>query len=161
LRGYEDEFGLLAELAIALVGFAGVAAAFAGRERAFRATERVRLVTLFLNSGLVLSGCAGVHILLLAELAPEIVFRTVSLYLAVLVPVASLPFLFQAYRFARDPDSTSEPWALYLTSAQVLIVLTLLSVNVLLATPHFLAGAFWLEILHGLWMFWRLLTRPN
>ncbi|MGH0029313.1 MAG: hypothetical protein ACQGVC_05955 [Myxococcota bacterium] len=51
---HEEPFALLAELAIALAGFAGVAAAFAGKERAYGPSERLRLFSLFLDSGTIL-----------------------------------------------------------------------------------------------------------
>jgi len=46
-----DIFSLLAELALGLGGFTGVAAAFGGPERAYTAAERMRLLSIFLSAG--------------------------------------------------------------------------------------------------------------
>lgn len=76
---HPDSFSLLAELAMALAGFSGVAAAFSGRDRSYQSTEFIRLVSLFLTSGVVFAGSGAVYVLLLAEVAPPLVFRFVSL----------------------------------------------------------------------------------
>lgn len=156
-----DAFGLLAELAIALAGFSGVAAAFTGRERTYRPTERIRLLAVLLTSGVVFGGSGGVHTLLLAGVSPTSTFRFVSLAAAVFFAFVSLPGVGRAYRARRDPDSTSESWALHLAAAQAVLTLGLLAGNVPLGTPYLLAGAFWLQLVYGLWMFARLLLRSN
>jgi branched-subunit amino acid ABC-type transport system permease component len=57
LINISDAVELYAELSLALAGFAGVVTAFAGRERAFRPSERMRLVGIVVLSASVLGGC--------------------------------------------------------------------------------------------------------
>jgi hypothetical protein len=66
---YSDKFDLLAELAIAVAGFAGVASAFGGRERSFGPAELIRLKALFQFSALVLTGCFSLAALASAGIA--------------------------------------------------------------------------------------------
>ena len=161
LAEYAESFGLLAELAIAVAGFAGVSAAFAGRDRSFQAFERTRLLALFINSGAILSGCGVVHTLLLTGAAPETAFRLASLATVLVLIGLSVPQMFRVYRAARNPDSTAERWAINLTVGYLLLSFLLLLANAMLGTSYLLVGTLWLLLVYGLWMFWRLLTRAN
>jgi len=161
LSGSEELFGLIAELAIALAGFAGVAAAFAGRERTFEPTERIRLLALFLNSGTILSGCGGVFILTLAGASADLTFRVVGLATGFLFGTPGVVWSARAYQAARDPGSTSETWALHLNSIYVFIVIACCAGTALIGSAYLLATAFWIQLVYSLWMFWRLLTRKN
>lgn len=161
MSGSEELFGLIAELAIALAGFAGVAAAFGGRERTFKPTERIRLLALFLNSGTILSGCGGVFILTLAGAGSDLTFRVVGLAVGFLFGVPGVVWSLRAYQSSRDPDSTSEPWALHLNSIYVFVFIAFCAGTALIGSAYLLATAFWIQLVYGLWMFWRLLTRRN
>lgn len=57
-----DTFHLLAEIAIAIAGFAGVASVFGGRERQYREAELLRIRGLFEVSALVLLGSFGISV---------------------------------------------------------------------------------------------------
>jgi hypothetical protein len=73
---------------------------------------------------------------------------------AVLVPTA--------WRHIKDPDSTTEVWVLCVVSAYSLALLLLFgTVAAQAVTPDLLVVAFSFQPLFGLWMFVRLLTRPN
>lgn len=56
-----DVLSLYAELALALAGFAGVTSAFAGRDRAFKPTERSRVEAVLMNSAAALAGCLAFY----------------------------------------------------------------------------------------------------
>ncbi len=136
-------------------------AAFAGRERSFRPTERVRVVSIFLSSGIVLGGCGALHTLAIAGVDPTVTFRLVSIGAAAFVAFTNIPLIALSFRVARDPDSTSEPWALNLSATHTAAVLTLLVANGFVGGAALLSATFWLQLLHGLWMFTRVLTRAN
>ena len=161
MEGHADLFGLLAELAIAVAGFAGVSAAFAGRDRSYRPFERTRLLALFINSGAILSGCGVVHTLLLAGTAPNTAFRLASLATALVLIGPSVPSMLGIYRAAQEPDSRAERWAINMTIGYLVLSFVLLGVNVWMGTAYLLVGTLWLLLAYGLWMFWRLLTRAN
>ena len=158
---YRNTFALLAELAVGLAGFGGVAAAFGGRERSFQATELIRLRAVFFGGGVVLSGALCVETLLaiqpLATLAIPIA-GTVSL-LAQLVTSATN--LRSAYRRASDPGSSSERWALHLSSVYSLTAVVLYVVCIVTGEPWAFIGASTIQLVFSLWMFTRILTRPN
>jgi len=162
MQSLSDAFSLYAELAIALAGFTGVAAAFAGRERAFRPTELTRLHGILGNSAGVLAGCLAFYStrgLQLSEQASQSAVALASLLVAIVLLAVVIP---NAWQHQRDPDSTAETWAL----AMVTTTMAALAVEyVLAATPWVSAGlivvAFSVQLLLGLWLFVRLLTRPN
>ena len=158
---HPDSFSLLAELAMALAGFSGVAAAFSGRDRSYQSTEFIRLVSLFLTSGVVFAGSGAVYVLLLADIAPALVFRFVSLAVMLAYGGVAIPWTIKAYRAAGEANSTSENWALHLTLLHTFLIVALTGSNVILGQPYILLGAFWLLLAFGLWMFSRLLTRAN
>ncbi|MFK7899040.1 MAG: hypothetical protein AB8G23_24635 [Myxococcota bacterium] len=158
---YSETFALLAELALALAGFGGVAAAFGGRERAFRATEIIRIRAVFFSSGIVLVGSLAIQTLLAVDqLAAHAIRIAAFLSLAVHATwfATSLP---AAYRSANAPDSTSELWALNLSSAYAISGLILYGWCAWSGQAWPLLGASSIHLLFGLWMFTRILTRPN
>ena len=148
MTSFQDAVELYAELSLALAGFAGVASAFAGRERSFRPIERMRLVGVVALSASVLGGC-------LAFLAASIALlpSDQAETLAGLASLALLSPLFwvipRLWVRAREPDSNVDSWSLYLV--------TLLGFG----AGWQLAFSFGLQLLQGLWLFFLLLTRQN
>jgi hypothetical protein len=62
----------------------------------------------------------------------------------------------------KDPDSTTEVWVLFAVSTYGLSLLVLFgTVALQKGDPDLLVVGFSLQLLFGLWMFVRLLTRPN
>ena len=162
MHGVPDIYSLLAELAIALAGFSGVSSAFAGRERLFRPMERTRLQAVLLCSSSVLAGCLALYSatslgFAVAEAA------SVSAAVGILLTLPILAFLVPVgFRHMKDPDSTTEVWVLFAVSTYGLILLALFGTIVLQkGDPDLLVVGFSLQLLFGLWMFVRLLTRPN
>lgn len=157
-----ESFALLAELALGLAGFGGVAAAFGGRERSFRPTELIRLQGLFVDSSFILVGCGLVGGLGATSMTPATLYFTASAVVTLLVAGVSLPLLVRSFRYARDPESTSEPWAVFVSLASMAGSSALLVGNMILGAVAWpLVVSFWIFLIHGLWMFYRVLTRPN
>lgn len=157
-----ETFTLIAELAIAIAGFGGVAAAFGGRDRVFKPTERLRLLGIFTSAGTVFFGCLLWLVAFEAELAPTTIHRLVSVAMAVCVATLLASRLPVTFRHARDPDSTSGAWVLVVTSLYTVVLICAYVANALwFAASWMLAAAFGLQLLNSLWMFYRLLTRPN
>lgn len=156
-----EVFSLLAELALALAGFSGVAAAFSGRDRSYRPTEYIRLISLFHTSGTVFVCSGFVYVFLLAEFSPSQTFRTASLLVTVIFASVGIPFTIKAYRAAQAPDSSSEAWALHLNSFWICLVLGLTGINIVFGQLYLLLASLWLIMTYGIWMFFRFLTRAN
>ena len=158
----EDIFPLYAELSLGLAGFAGVVSAFAGRDRVFRPTERVRFLTVVAASGCVLLGCFAVFGSLAwgASLSAAYQIAGVSCLAISAVFVAStFP---PAWRGARDPDSTTEQWSLFVSAGAYLAIFILYGGAIFSSVGFFsLVVGFSIQLLHGLWMFVLLLTRAN
>lgn len=157
-----DLLGLYAELSLGLSGFAGVASAFAGRSRDFRPIERTRVLGVLLNSGGVLAGCL---VFLAADASgfegsiPLRLAAAASLAVTLFVPINVLP---PAWRHMGDPDSTTELWVLLVATSGIATNLGLYAATIGFDLgPAFLLTAFTLQMLLGLWMFARLLTREN
>ena len=156
-----QSFELIAELALALVGFAGVAAAFGGAAREFRPTERERYVGLFFYAGVSLAGSLTVVVCSSAGLAESEVFRVASI-VSLAGVLGVLPRHRLAYLAARTPDSSSERWALYLTTASIIALLLVYAGNALvLASPWPLSAGYSMQLLLGVWLFFRILFRAN
>lgn len=157
-----DLFALYSELAVAIAGFAGVASAFAGRDRRFRPTELVRLHGVLLNSSTVLAGCLAFYCASAMDLGSDAITRAagaVSLVFSLPLPLVLVP---RGWRYSRDPDSTTEPWVLYVIVVYGATIFGLYAGATLLADAAvLLVIGFSLQLLFGLWMFARLLTRPN
>ncbi len=161
MTSFQEAVELYAELSLALAGFAGVASAFAGRERTFRPSERLRLVGVVTLSASVLGGCLAylaASIALLPSSQAESVAGLVSL-------VLFSPVIWTIPRFwlrARDPDSSVDSWSLYLVPVLMITDVVLLSSAALgFGAGWQLALSFGFQLLHGLWLFFLLLTRPN
>jgi len=161
LIGIADVVELYAELSLALAGFAGVVTAFAGRERAFRPIERMRLVGIVILAASVLGGClafVSASIAGLPERGVEAAAGAVGL--ALISPLFRL--LPDLWRRARDADATVDPWSLYLVTILFLIEVPLLATSALgFGSGWQLAVSFSLQLLQGLWLFFLLLTRQN
>lgn len=155
-------FPLYAELALGLAGFAGVVSAYAGREREFKSTERVRLFGVLVASACVLGGCFVFFAALAAGLEPEVAYRISGVVCLSFSLAFFLPIFSNTLKHARDADSTSEPWSLGVSACAYFTISGLYVVSIATDFGFFgLVSAFSVQLLRGLWMFIRLLTRPN
>ena len=157
-----DVLTVLAELAIGMAGFGGVASAFSGRERKFSPAELIRLQSLLLGSSSVVVGCLGFFVSAVSGLSDAnatIVAAICSLPITIYFACTVVP---EAWRLVFDPNAT--------TSAGVVSIFSLMTAGILVShggvlllsgSPPLLIFGFSLQLVLGLWVFARLLTRPN
>jgi hypothetical protein len=156
---HSDTFDLLAELAIAVAGFAGVASAFGGRDRAFGPAELVRLTALFQFSTLVLAGCFGLASLASAGVGARTGLGLVSFAEGVALLALAAFALPGAFRIARSEESTIGGWPLAFVVSVYVVAIPLCLANALLMQREWpLIVVFSILILQSLWFFFRLLT---
>lgn len=157
----QDAVDLFAELSLALAGFAGVVAAFAGREREFRPIERMRLIGVVVLSASVLGGCLGFISASIAELSPRVVVAVAGLVSLILY--APLYWILpELWRRSRDADANVDPWSLNMVTILAVVETLLLSSAVLgLGNGWQLATSYSFQLLQGVWLFFLLLTRRN
>ena len=159
---YHDTFDLLAELAIAVAGFAGVASAFGGRDRSFGPAELIRLTALFQYATLVLAGCFGLASLSAAGVGDSTGLALVSFAEAIALLALAAFALPEAFRLARSEESTMGGWRLAFVAATYVIVIPLCLANALVVQREWpLILAFSILILQSLWFFFSLLTLRN
>ena len=161
MTSFQATVELYCELSLALAGFAGVVSAYAGRERAFRPIERMRLVGVVTLSASVLGGCLAylaASIALLPSGQAEAIAGFSSL--ALLSPLFwVLPRLWVR---ARDPDANVDSWSLYLvTTLTFAETLLMLSAGLGFGAGWQLALSIGFQLLQLLWLFFLLLTRQN
>lgn len=85
-----------------------------------------------------------------------------SAALALISGAAAVPLLLASYRIVRDPKTGAPAWLFFLGTIYFVVVETLYVLNVIKggeASP--LIAAFSLSLVYGLWMFGRLVIRPN
>jgi hypothetical protein len=155
-------FELLAELGLGLAGFAGVAAAFGGRARAYDKVDLNRLMVLFVCAGSVVAGSLAVITLAALGFERATIFLTVSSIIALIVGAAALPLFRTGYRNTRERPDAAPPFALIIAAIYLVAFESLLVLNVLEGGKGgLLLAAFVLTLIYGLWIFVRLLTRPT
>lgn len=158
----KDAIELLAELSLALAGFAGVASAFSGRERRFQPVERLRLVGVVGLSASAFGGCLAYISAALAGLSESSVQALAALVNLVLLTPLLLHAVPELWRRSGDADANVDSYSLLLvnvlfSSEAILLVATVFGFG----TGWQLVLAFCLQLLHGLWLFFLLLTREN
>ncbi len=149
---------MLAELALGLAGFTGVAAAFGGRDRSYSDPDRARLLSIFLSAGCVLVGSLCALTLTSAGWSSGQSYRWSSLPAAAVLIPSFYSVIPQSYAFAKDPDATT-------SFAIVAIAVVANGVSVLLLAGNFIVwgeawpvfGAFSIQLAWGLFLFARVL----
>ena len=157
-----DTFALLSELAFGLLGFSGVVAAFAGRDRTYALVEKQRLRGLFHIGGIVLIGSLAVPSLSSAGLANSATFRIVGTATVLCMLAFSMVNMPDSVRAMRDPDTTTTPWVTGINVAMLVVTISLFAADALWfgeAWP--LLFGFSILLIHGVWVFFRLLTHRN
>jgi hypothetical protein len=157
-----DLMGLYAELAIAIAGFSGVASAFAGRDRDFRPTERIRLMAVLSNSAGVFAGCLAFYVAAACGLSADGALRAAgAASLAFALPIV-LILVPGGWRGLNAPGSTTELWVMCIVSVIAVVFVALYAAAAFLQIgPAPLVAGFSIQMLFALWMFVRLLVRPN
>ena len=152
----------MAELGLGLAGFAGVAAAFGGRSREYGTTDLVRLKVLFFSAGSTVAGCLTVFTFASYGLDEANSYLIISAVLALVSGAAGVPLLRAAYGIVRDSKAGAPAWV-FLTGMTYFVIVETLYVSNLFkgGEPGALIAAFSLSLVYGLWMFTRLMVRPN
>ena len=155
-------FELLAELGLGLAGFGGVAAAFGGRSKDYGSTDLVRIRALFFLAGSVVAGSLAILTLASYGLDDATSFLVTSAALALISGAAAVPLCLASYRIVRDAKSGAPAWLYFPGPIYFVVVETFYVLNVFKgggSSP--LIGAFSVSLIYGLWMFSRLVVRPN
>jgi hypothetical protein len=120
----QPAFALIAELALALAGFAGVAAAFGGRDRSYAPVELTRLRVLFSHAFLALSTSLFAIGLLFAT-TTETACRWASVAGMLSQTPTSAYFLRLVYKHTANQDTTPG-WRGFVFSLAAIIAIPLL-----------------------------------
>ena len=157
-----DTFHLLAEIAIAIAGFAGVASVFGGREKQYRDAELLRIRGLFQLSALVLVGCFGIALFDAAGISNEETISLISMILVLAYGLVALDAPLKALKLYGDSGSTVTTGSLVTVWSLYVFGLPLLLANLLVVRQAWpLILLFSLSILVSIWSFYRLVTRVN
>lgn len=158
----QPTFALIAELALALAGFAGVAAAFGGRDRSYAPVEVSRLQSLFAHAFLALALSLIAISLLSFDLGSKSSCFWASVTGAVGQALVAGYFIPRAYRYASDPSASPGWWGFGVSTGSMGLSLALLSTSVASGgSMGLLVSALSVQLLFGLWVFTRLLIYRN
>ena len=162
LLSTSETIALFTEISVALTGFAGVASAFAGRNRELTRLDRVRMLSVIALSSSVFVGCLA---FLTADLAGFGAVSSVRWAGAAGFLVSMVALVTQLPEGLRGESERGviRRQSVALRSACVLVLTILLyaSVVTMPQEPGLLAAAFSLQLIHCVWMFVRLLSRPS
>ena len=161
MHEYQEFFYLLTELAVVLIGFAGVTAAFAGRDRVYLATERNRMEGLFIQALIVLFGTFSLYCAQVAELDIATSIRCAAIVSLLFLFTAAGPGISRTLKVTKDQDSSSESWSVLLAILLVIVEAALFCYAAIYPTAWPLAIAYSIALLFCVWLFFRLLTRRN
>ena len=157
----QPTFALIAELALALAGFGGVAAAFGGRDRSYAPVEISRLRVLFSHAFLALAISLFAIGLLYATTA-ETACRIASVAGVLSQTPTSAYFLRLVYRHTANQETTPG-WVGFIFSLAAMVAIPLLFATsiALGGSSEYLIFALSTQVLYGLWIFMRLLIHRN
>ncbi len=157
----QPAFALIAELALALAGFGGVAAAFGGRDRSYAPVEITRLRVLFSHAFLALSTSLFAIGLLFAT-TTEAACRWASVVGVLSQTPTSAYFLRLVYKHTANQDTTPG-WRGFLFSLGAMVAIPLLFGASIAwgGSSPLLVFALSMQLLYGVWIFMRLLIHRN
>ena len=155
-------FSLVAELALGLAGFGGVAAAFGGKDRAYAPVELGRLRSLFTHAFLALAVSLLTISLLALGLTPSRAYVSASIAGGLSQAPATAYFIHRVVGALRDPESITSWGAVVATILGTSLSLVFFVVGVFFPEgPGYLALALAVQLLFGLWVFTRILLHRN
>ena len=158
---HSEIFQLLAEIAVAVAGFAGVATVFGGRERIFNISEVLRLRALFQFSALVLAGSLGLLAIDAAGISSEKAIIYISVALALATTICALDVPWKAFKLRGKVDSVT-PLSLAIGFSPSVLCVPLILYNALfLRQEWLLIAVLSYYVLVTLWAFYRLLVNRN
>ncbi len=153
-------FELIAELSLATIGFAGVAAAFGGSERAYKHVERIRIGGVLAQAGTALGGSLLFQILLMAELSLRNSVRATAICLLILTVFRMISNLPGIYRAAGNSESSTPMGVAYLMTASFTLPLLCFGAALVLDKNAWaLLAGFSIQLGSAVALFARLLTR--
>ena len=157
----QPTFALIAELALALAGFGGVAAAFGGRDRSYAPVEISRLRVLFSHAFLALS-ISLFAIGLLYTTTAETACLAASIAGVLSQIPTSVYFLRLVYGHTANQETTPG-WRGFIFSLAAMVAIPLLFATSIASggSPAYLIFALSTQLLYGLWIFMRLLIHRN
>jgi hypothetical protein len=157
----QPTFALIAELALGLAGFGGVAAAFGGRDRSYAPVEITRLRILFSHAFLALA-ISLFAIGLLFATTTETACRWASVAGVLSQTPMSAYFLHLVYQHTVNQETTPG-WLGFLFSCAAMVAIPLLFGTSIASgnSSALLVFALSTQLLYGLWIFMRLLIHRN
>jgi hypothetical protein len=159
---HSEIFQLLAEMAIAVAGFAGVATVFGGQDRSFSTAEILRLRALFQFSALIIFCCLGLIAMDASGMSRELSVLYISIAAVLTTIWCALDVPLKATKLRGDLDSSITPLSLLIGFSPSVICVPLLSINALLLRQEWLLiTVFSYYILLTLWSFYRLLVNRS
>jgi hypothetical protein len=157
----QPAFALIAELALALAGFGGVAAAFGGRDRSYAPVEISRLRVLFSHAFLALS-TSLFAIGLLFSRSVEIACLWASIAGVLSQTPTSAYFIRRVYGHTANQETSPGWWGFVFSLAAMGAIPLLFGASVALGgNPGYLLFAMATQLIYGLWIFIRLLLHRN
>ena len=128
---HSQTFSLLAELALGLAGFTGIAAAFGGRERVYSHADQLRLLGIFVAAGSALAGSLCALTLLSAGVSPSSAYLWATVIAASSLLPNLYPLIPQTVGLVRDPQASTRAWIFVVQLAQFAGCLGLFAGNLL------------------------------
>ena len=110
----------------------------------------------------MVAGALAIFTLASHGLEDATTFFVISAALAVISAAGGAPILLGAYRTVRNPEIVAPAWVLIVGASYLIIVEVLYVLNLFKggeAGP--LTAGFSLSLVYGLWMFKRLMVRPD
>ena len=158
---HSEIFQVLAEMAIAVAGFAGVAAAFGGQDRSFNTADILRLRVLFQTSALVLSCCLGLIAMDASGMSRELSVLCISIAATLLTIACAFDVPLKAIKMRQEFSSVT-PVSVLIGFTPSFICAPLLLINALLLRQEWLLiTVFSYLIFLTLWTFYRLLVNRS
>ncbi len=158
----DSTFALLAELALGLAGFAGVAAAFGGRDRSYAPVELARLRSLFGAAIVVLAVSLLVLSLMSFDLTPNRTYFWSSAVGGLLQAGLTVYVVPRAYQYAADSSASTTWWVVGAATLFTGTSLLLFGASLVLGgIKGAIVSALSIQLLYGIWIFVRLLTHRN
>ena len=155
---HSEVFQLLAEMAIAVAGFAGVATVFGGQDRSFNTAEIMRLRVLFQLSALILFCCLGLIAMDASGMSRELSVLCISIVAALITIGCAFDVPLKATKLRGELGSSVTPVSLLIGFTPSLICVPLLLINALLLRQEWLLiTVLSYYLLMSLWTFYRLL----
>jgi len=157
-----DTFELFAELSLALAGFTGVAASFGGRDRDFRPMERCRVSGVFMFAAVALTEALLVISLSHSGMQESRIYATSSLASGLLSLGLALALVPPVFRLYRTAEVTTSGRFIFVAIAYFITLISLFFWAALFERESWpLVVGISAQLLWGLWLFSRLLLRPN